>query len=67
MTFNHSIEVRVVLSPLLFLIFFMEKLRVIQGESVASVIREANELGVTKDDYLQIIVNNDSVILIYYV
>lgn len=45
----------------------MEKLRVIQGESVASVIREANELGVTKDDYLQIIVNNDSVILIYYV
>lgn len=45
----------------------MEKLRVIQGDSVASVIREANELGVTKDDYLQIIVNNDSVILIYYV
>lgn len=45
----------------------MEKLRVIQGESVASVIREANELGVTKNDYLQIIVNNDSVILIYYV
>lgn len=45
----------------------MEMLRVIQGESVASVIREANELGVTKDDYLQIIVNNDSVILIYYV
>lgn len=45
----------------------MEKLRVIQGESVASVIREANELGVTKDDYLQIIVNNDNVILIYYV
>lgn len=45
----------------------MEKLRVIQGESVASVIREANELGVTNDDYLQIIVNNDSVILIYYV
>ena len=45
----------------------MEKLRVIQGESVASVIREANDLGVTKDDYLQIIVNNDSVILIYYV
>lgn len=45
----------------------MEKLRVIQGESVASVIKEANELGVTKDDYLQIIVNNDSVILIYYV
>ena len=45
----------------------MEKLRVIQGERVASVIREANELGVTKDDYLQIIVNNDSVILIYYV
>lgn len=45
----------------------MEKLRVIQGESVASVIREANELGVTKDDYLQIIVNNDSVMLIYYV
>lgn len=45
----------------------MEKLRVIQGESVASVIRDANELGVTKDDYLQIIVNNDSVILIYYV
>lgn len=45
----------------------MEKLRVIQGESVASVIREANELGITKDDYLQIIVNNDSVILIYYV
>ena len=45
----------------------MEKIRVIQGESVASVIREANELGVTKDDYLQIIVNNDSVILIYYV
>lgn len=45
----------------------MEKLRVIQGESVASVIKEANELGVTKDDYIQIIVNNDSVILIYYV
>ena len=45
----------------------MKKMRVIQGESVASVIREANELGVTKDDYLQIIVNNDSVILIYYV
>lgn len=45
----------------------MKKLRVIQGENVASVIREANELGVTKDDYLQIIVNNDSVILIYYV
>ena len=45
----------------------MKKLRVTQGESVASVIREANELGVTKDDYLQIIVNNDSVILIYYV
>lgn len=45
----------------------MKKLRVIQGESVASVIRGANELGVTKDDYLQIIVNNDSVILIYYV
>lgn len=45
----------------------MKKLRVIQGESVAYVIREANELGVTKDDYLQVIVNNDSVILIYYV
>ena len=45
----------------------MKKLRVIQGESVASVIREANEFGVTKDDYLQIIVNNDSVMLIYYV
>lgn len=45
----------------------MKKLRVIQGESVASVIREANELGVTKDDYLQMIVNGDSVILVYYV
>lgn len=45
----------------------MKKLRVIQGESVASVIREANELGITKGDYLQIIVNNDSVMLIYYV
>ena len=44
----------------------MEKLRVIQGESVASVIREANELGVTKDDYLPILVNNDSVILLHY-
>ena len=45
----------------------MEKMRVIPGESVASVIREANELGVTKDDYRQIIVKHESVILIYYV
>lgn len=46
---------------------FMKRIRVIQGESVASVIREANEVGVTKDDYLQMIINNDSVILVYYV
>lgn len=45
----------------------MKKLRVIQGESVASVIREANECGVTKEEYVQMIVSNDSVVLVYYV
>lgn len=44
----------------------MEKLRVIQGETVAEVMRLANEMSLTKDEYVQLVVNKGNVVLIYY-
>lgn len=44
----------------------MSMFKVIQGNTVSEVIRLANANGITKEEYVQLLINDGSVILVYY-
>ena len=46
---------------------FMDgKFSVIEGHTVSSVIRQANEMGLKRESYVDLIVSDGSVVLIYF-
>lgn len=44
----------------------LKRFAIIEGPTISSVIKEANSYGITKEEYVDIVVTRNNVVLIYY-